>query len=171
MVEFRDRIRHPQLQLLYDYWRERRAGRRFPSRADIDPVDLKFALGNVTLIDVLRDPLRFRFRLAGSLFAQRIGMDLTGKLVDEIPDPEYRAQVLQVYTRMAETGEPTIALSERLFDGEPRKFETLRLPLSDDGEMVTMLLICPMYFERPPGRSPLGGSGRGFSAPKTIEES
>src|SRR5215469_17698305 len=84
-ASFRDQIRHPDLQRLYDYWDSRRGGRRYPARSDLDPVEFGFALGNVTLIDVLYEPLRFRFRLMGGLQAQRVGQDMTGKMVDELP--------------------------------------------------------------------------------------
>jgi hypothetical protein len=171
MTEFRQRIRHPELLQLYDYWDKRRTGRRFPARADIDPLDLKFALGNLTLVDVLQDPLRFRFRLTGSLFAQRMGLDLAGKFVDDIPDAEYRARVHANFARMAETGEPSISLNERVIDGERHKFEVLRLPLSEDGVKVTMLLTCAMYFERPPAQPALGrNAARNFEPPKPIDE-
>jgi hypothetical protein len=171
MTDFRDSIEHPDLRTLYDYWNERRRGRRWPSRADINPLELKFALGNLSLVDVSPSPPRFTFRLAGTLLSQRIGQDLTGKTVDDIPDAAYRAEVAAIYTRMAENGEPTVSLSERMFDGQARRFETLRLALSDDGDSVNMLLICALYFEPPPPTSVLGpGGGRTFSAPRTIKK-
>lgn len=171
MTEFRQRIRHPELLRLYDYWDKRRNGRRFPSRADIDPLDLKFVLGNVTLVDVLHDPLRFRFRLTGSLFTQRMGLDLAGKFVDDIPDIPYREKVQAIFSKMAESGEPSISLNERIIEGEPHKFEVLRLPLSEDGSTVTMLLTCAMYFDPPPNQPVLGrNASRRFEPPKTLDE-
>jgi hypothetical protein len=56
----------PLLQRLYDYWQERRSPRSMPSRSDIDPVDMRFILGNLLLVDVLAAPLRFRIRLHGT---------------------------------------------------------------------------------------------------------
>jgi hypothetical protein len=171
MTDFRDSIEHSDLRTLYDYWNERRRGRRWPSRADINPLDLKFALGNLSLIDVSREPLRFTFRLAGTLLSQRLGMDFTGKSVDEIPDANYRADVSAVYGKMVETGEPTVSLGERVLDGKPRRFETLRLPLSEDGKSVTMLLVCALYFGTPPSAPIMGQRGNsGFTAPKTIKK-
>jgi hypothetical protein len=168
--DFRDRIQHPDLRTLYDYWDQRRRGRRWPARADINPVDLKFALGNLTLVDVHHDPLRFKFRLSGTLFAQRVGMDLTGKWVDEIPDEAYRNEVIERYRQVVDTGQPQVTLSERDFDGQPRKFEILRLPLSDDDKIVNMLLICPLYFEKPPADPVLGRQDkREFTPPRTIK--
>jgi hypothetical protein len=170
MTDFRERIQHPDLRALYDYWDERRRGRRWPARADINPLDLKYALGNLTLIDVHHDPLRFVFRLSGTLFSQRMGMDFTGKSVDEIPDPAYRAEVFAVFRKAVETGAPSVTLSERVIDGQARKFEILRLPLSADGKTINMLMTCPLYFDPPPAGPPLGHPGEGkFMPPKTIK--
>jgi hypothetical protein len=170
MTDFRASIEHPDLRTLYDYWAERRRGRRWPARADINPLELKFALGNLSLIDVSRDPLRFTFRLTGTLFSQRLGMDLTGKTVDDIPDPAYRAEVNAAYKKIVDSGEPSVVLGERLIDGEPRRFETLRLPLSEDGKSVTMIVICALYFGSPPAAPILQRGKSEFTAPKTIKK-
>jgi hypothetical protein len=46
----------PLLQHLYDYWDEKWRGRAMPSRADIDPLEMTFILGYVSLVDVLYAP-------------------------------------------------------------------------------------------------------------------
>lgn len=168
---FRERIRHPTLVRLYDYWASRRRGGSFPSRRDIDPVEFKFALGNVTLIDVLYEPLRFRFRLVGSLMAQRMGWDLTGKMVDETPDAEYRDSLIAAYREIVENRKPSTILYERNIDGKARRFEVLRLPLAADGETINMLLLCPLYFEALPERSPLASvPGVSQTPPRIVRE-
>jgi hypothetical protein len=159
---FRDQIRHPDLRRLFDYWDSRRAGRRYPARRDLDPVEFSFALGNVTLIEVEYEPLRFRFRLMGSLQAQRVGKDLTGKAVNELPEPAYRTLLLQGYEEAIATGLPNTATYEQVIEGRPRQFEVLRLPLAEDGDRINMLLLCPMFFEPlplwPPLRTPPPGA-------------
>lgn len=159
---FRDQIRHPDLRRLYDYWDSRRAGRRYPARRDLDPVEFSFAIGNVTLIDVEYEPLRFRFRLMGGLQAQRVGKDLTGKPVDDLPDSNYRDLLLKAYRDAIATGQPNTTVYEQVIEGKPREFEVLRLPLAEDGEKINMLLLCPMFFEPlpiwPPLRTPPPGS-------------
>lgn len=169
-TEFRDQIRHPDLRRLFDYWLARRGDRSFPARADLDPVEFRFAVGNVTLIDVLYDPLRFRFRLVGSLMAQRMGWDLSGKMVDEIPDLDYRNSVINGFRRVVENRRPNTTLYERDLEGKPRRFEVLRLPLATDGENIDMLLLCPMFFDPLPPRSPVAGPFPGGGAPKLIED-
>jgi hypothetical protein len=42
-------IINPRLQQLYEWWLNKRAGRKFPSHADVDPIDSRFVLGNLIL--------------------------------------------------------------------------------------------------------------------------
>lgn len=135
-------IAHASLRQLYAYWDEKRAGRRFPARADIDPVEIGFVLGNLSLIDVLHDPLRFRFRLQGTLSVSRLGYDMTGKFADEIPDPEYRQVVRETYERLVREARPMRDLRKTSYDHKSHRYEIVWLPLSDDGTTINMLIAC-----------------------------
>ena len=137
----------PQLRRLYAYWAAKRGGRAMPGRPDIDPLELHFILGNLILIDVLRAPLRFRFRLYGTALAHRAGYELTGRMLDELPATEFRAFVEESFTKVVETGTPRWALRERVMDSKQYRYETLLLPLSRDGELVDMLLIGMRYID------------------------
>ena len=87
------------LRRLYLYWDEKRAGRHFPARRDIDPLDIAFIpSGWVLLIDVTYNPLRFRFRAARrSEMGARLGRDLTGVYVDEHPRPELGRHMIKAW--------------------------------------------------------------------------
>lgn len=136
------------LRQLYAYWESRRRGRRFPARRDLDPLEFRYALGTVLLLDVLRDPLRFRFRLHGSVLAARAGYDMTGKMVDELPGPENQAVLLQRCHDLLADPCPLAIHSDRLVDQRVARYEVLWLPLSDDGEMVNMLMGALVYLDR-----------------------
>ena len=136
------KIENESLRRLYAYWDEKRAGRRFPARADFDPLELGFVLGNLSLIDVLYDPLRFRLRLHGTLAVSRLGYDLTGKFVDEIPDPEFRAVALETYKKLVEVEQPMRDVRETMLDSKTHRYEVIWLPLSDDGTRINMLMAC-----------------------------
>src|SRR5260221_12473198 len=73
------------LDRLYAYLEAKRGTREFAARRDIDPLDFAYALGNVILLDVLYQPLRFRFRLVGSVISGRVGYDMTGKFLHRHP--------------------------------------------------------------------------------------
>jgi hypothetical protein len=141
-------IRQPRLRRLYDYWTERKGARRFPVRRDIDPVEFSYLLGDILLIEVLRDPLRFRARVHGSNLAARAEYELTGKLLDDLPINDYRNYVIERCRVLVETGAPVVVHHDRVLDGRPRRYEALWLPISEDGVNVTMLLCALIYEDR-----------------------
>jgi hypothetical protein len=139
-------IREARLQRLHDYWMDRKGDRRMPARRDIDPLDFAYLLGNIMLVDVVRDPLRFRVRLHGTNLRRLTAYELTGKLLDELPNTAYRDYVIGRCRSLVELGEPAIVHHDLVLDGQLRNYEALWLPLADDGTTVTMLL-CALIFE------------------------
>src|SRR3546814_18980437 len=107
-------------------------------------------LGNLSLVEVRHDPLRCRFRLCGSSVVDRIGLDLTGGDLDAIPDESYRLRVGAEFARIVRDRTPSLSRNHRVISGTRHEFEVLRLPLSDAGDTVSLLLICPMLFRAPP---------------------
>ncbi|UEM24468.1 PAS domain-containing protein (plasmid) [Skermanella mucosa] len=62
------------------YWESKLAGRRMPARRDFDPVfEIPHLLPWIMLVDVLRDPLDFRYRVIGMGIAERSTKDYTGR--------------------------------------------------------------------------------------------
>jgi hypothetical protein len=131
----------PALVQLHHDWESRRRGRLMPARADFDPIDLKYVLGNLTMVDVLRDPLRFRFRLHASNVATRVGFDLTGKDLEAIADPHYRKLVRDHYVAVVERRRPVLEFRDRVMtDNVCLHCEVLALPLADDGATVDRIM-------------------------------
>jgi len=141
----------PLLRRLFAYWDEKRAGREMPARADVDPIDLRFILGQLILVDVLPEkPPRFRIRLHGTELARRAGYELTGKMLDELPSTEFRTLARRSFATTAETRRPFHSIRDRILDGKLRRYETLMLPLSPDGDRVDMLLVGLRYSDMLP---------------------
>ena len=139
-------IRHPKLRQLYDYWDGKRAGRPMPSRADLDPIDIRFAIGDVILADVLEGtPPQFRIRLHGTNLSERTNFDLTGKMLDAMPVPEFRDLSTRSFRKVVRTKAPLHALAERPLDGRMQRYEAILLPLSSDGEHVDRLMVGMIY--------------------------
>lgn len=138
-------LANPGLRRLYLYWHEKKGDRRFPARSDIDPLDFAFVLGHVMLLDVLRNPLRFKVRVHGTEMVMQAGYDLTGKFLDDIPIGDYRQYVLERCEGLVRSGAPLGLWHNRTLDGRRRRYEALWLPFSDDGENVTMLLCALIY--------------------------
>src|ERR1700730_16933829 len=89
-MSIRDEIRVPKLVRLYDFWESKLNGRRYPSRDDIDPLELKFILGNIDLVEVAGDPVVFLFRLSGSENDRDEGITIPANALHEHRPPEHR---------------------------------------------------------------------------------
>jgi len=139
-------ITHPKLRRLYEYWETKRGERAMPSRADLDPIEMTFVIGNIILVDVIDgDPLRFRIRLHGTNLSQRVGYELTGKMLDDLPVNEFRQLAQESFARVASSGEPTYGRRDRAIDGRFARYETVIMPLSGDGTSVDRLLVGLIY--------------------------
>ena len=147
MAEAPFEISHPRLQRLYAYWSAKRGGRKMPSRADIDVLDLRYVLGNLMLVEVIGAPPRFRIRVHGNNLSERAGYELTGKMLDELPQNEFRKGVGEKWTEVAATGEPMHCDDDMRIKGRPYRYESIILPLSADGETVNMELVAVMPSE------------------------
>lgn len=139
-VSIKPALTSPKLDGLYRYWAERRGARPYPSRAAIDPLDLRPMLGNLMLFDVVGQPPRFRYRLYGSRLAERSGYDMTGKWIDELPDPDNAAIGNFQLLRLMTARQPISYMRDRVLDGRMCHYEVLALPLSDDGLTINMVL-------------------------------
>jgi hypothetical protein len=129
-----------RLHRLFAYLEAKRGTREFAARRDIDPLEFSYILGHVVLLDVLYDPLRFRYRLVGTTLAAGTGYDLTGSFVDEHPDVEYRAYVTARYVETVTSRRPTGGVYALLMDRKLRQYQCLRVPLSDDGQTINMII-------------------------------
>jgi hypothetical protein len=139
-------IHSQQLQRLDAYWRSKAGDGGLPARADIDPLELGFIIGNLILVEVAsREPLRFRIRLHGTNLARRAGYELTGKMLDELPITEFRTLASQSFTAVVTSGKPFHSSRDRILDGKRRRYETLMLPLFDDEGRVNLLLVGLIY--------------------------
>lgn len=133
-------IVHAKTRRLYEYWLSRRGDRRFPSRADIDPLDFVYALGDVILVDVDRARDEFRYRLVGTNCVRRTGYDPTGKTTAAVPGAENRKVVEDHMRAVAGTGEPSVRVRETVTDNRLYAYEVMVLPLGADGRVDQLLI-------------------------------
>jgi hypothetical protein len=142
IVSPRLEIVSPRLKRLFSDWDEHRHGREFPSRADFTPFDLKYILGNLSLIDVTYNPLNFRYRIHATSLGQRMQVEMTNKSIDDIPGADNAKRVREHFTRAVELRIPMAYIRGGRFtaDTMPPDCEVLVLPLSSDGKIIDMLM-------------------------------
>src|SRR5215470_18008072 len=94
----------PDMNEVHAYWLAKRGQRRMPSRWDIDPGNLRRLLRNLMLVDVLYNPIRFRYRLIGTNIVDAAGEDRTGQCLESVfaANPSVREQ----YVTAVASGEP-----------------------------------------------------------------
>jgi len=132
----------PLLADLHGYWLKKRGAGAMPRRRDIDPLDpeLRPHLGFVVLTDVVA-PERFRFRLVGSLLAEAVGRDSTGKYLDEVYSPaDYERMILAYRWVVAHRAPLRVTGNLRHANRAWISMESVDLPLSSDGRGVDMIL-------------------------------
>lgn len=139
-----------RLRRLYEYWLSKRGGREMPARADLDPIDMAFAIGNVILVDVPDEtPPRFFVRLHGTTLSRLVNFDLTGKPLDAMPEPEFRDLSRRSFMKVLRTRQPLHAQADRVLDGRIQRYEAIIMPLSSDGGRIDMLFLGMVYDDPP----------------------
>lgn len=146
-TSFSTPIRSEVLRKLTVHWDRMRQSRPMPARADFDPLDVRFALGFLSLIEVRRSPLRFFFRLDGTKQVELFGIDCTRRYLDEAMPPDHAAMAAASYREVVESRVPRYHLRKIRFHERIIDYEVLILPFSDDGERVDLLMtgIVPDY--------------------------
>lgn len=132
----------PHLVRLWQYWNERRGDRLGPRRAEIDPAEIRDLLPGILIIEPVGDPPRFRYRLSGTASDEIHGRAITGTMVDMLSPPSFATQLGEALNRLLADGRPQ--LSDFLFtnaEGHRRRYQALRLPLSEDGGTVSQILV------------------------------
>ncbi len=128
-------VRSERIHRLNDYWQAKAKG-KVPSRSDVDPVDVRELLPNLMMIDMVGEPVRFRYRLVGTRVVQYTGFDFTGRCLDEMVF-QGRDFMEQCYRRLVAEKRPIFGHYAWLV--RSRHFgqcEFGLFPLSDDGATV-----------------------------------
>jgi len=120
---------------LRDYWDSKRRGRSMPARADIDPAEIKPLLPQLVIAELFTDPLRVRFRLAGTKICEAFGFNITGRWLEELDLSADLGFWLAQYQRLISASEPVYGRTT----GTRGPVELFRsdwalFPLSSDGQ-------------------------------------
>ena len=120
------------------HWRGLCGSRKYPSRIDIRPMELRPYLGSLCIIEIKGDPLDFVYRLFGSGLTEILQQDMTGRSVLDLPPAEFGQCSFEQLQEAKEIGGPAYFHTEVRYGQPPSTSGAtqLVLPLSDDGEVV-----------------------------------
>ncbi|MCK9915939.1 PAS domain-containing protein [Microbacteriaceae bacterium K1510] len=142
-------MKHPSTRSLFEYWTERRGDRPAPERFDIDPADIRHALGDTFMLAAdFVDQLRFR--LAGTRVCALFCREIKGEVFTELWDEASRKAVEELAHAVTDENEGFVAgLIGRGEDGREVALEMLLLPLSHVGHARIRALGVLAPFEPP----------------------
>lgn len=131
----------PKAVALYQYWNARRGLRVMPSRADIDPMEMRQWLSRMTLVDVGPDGQNFTYRLVGTQIVDLLGTNPTGHPVESAWPEEAAPIALAGYHEIVATKAPMFCHQTCQWreDQGPSAW-AMHLPLSSDGAEVDVIL-------------------------------
>jgi hypothetical protein len=137
----------PRVRRHYDYWRRiHPPSGDLPGRRDIDPGAIVELVPWGWIVDVAREPLRFRYRLVGTEQVHAMELDVTGAFLDEAHPRFVGSASYPQYVAAAERAEIGYLRGPPIFhlSKDYVSIERLPLPLARDGHTVDMLLAIPV---------------------------
>jgi hypothetical protein len=126
---------------LFAYWASLRDGVLLPGRRHLDPGGIKRLLPTVSLIDVVREPLDFSMRLAGTALYGVYGREITGKRLSDIYNTAAADYWRVELGKVVAERRPAVGVHSLAWRGASHlSILWLRLPLASDGQDVDMIL-------------------------------
>jgi hypothetical protein len=141
---------HPLVRRFYDYWLQVAPPGRLPGRQHIVPEDMVPLLSRLWILDIFRDPLRFRYRLVGTDITRSVRRELTGLWLHEVqPQSLANVNLRDRYRFILATGQATWRRGTTLWDRDPnhRIVENCLAPLATDGKTIDKIIAMSVLFD------------------------
>ena len=141
----------PRLRRLYDYWLSiHPVTGGLPGRQHVDPAAIPDLLPCLWMVDVQRQPLRFKYRLLGTEQVKSMEANFTGRWMDEAHRKFLGSIAYPQYVAAAERAEVGYIKGPPSFHSTKTyvSMERLLLPLARDGREVDMLLAITVFQRR-----------------------
>lgn len=130
------------LKFLLAHWQGLVSGKALPLASELDPIDLKPALGNIILVDVVDGGRDFRYRLYGTKISLVSSGDKTGRYVTDFEGPPAEFFYV-IYRAVLARRSPVYTFHYPTMTNNFRRWHRLLLPLYDEsGEIVRYLIGC-----------------------------
>jgi hypothetical protein len=105
----------------------------------------------VWMLDVLREPLRYRYRLAGTKEVGTLEREVTGRMFDEVhPHLRHDPEAIGRFNEIVQSGVATYRKGAVLIlhQEDHRIVENCIVPLARDGKTVDILVACSILYDR-----------------------
>jgi hypothetical protein len=138
---------HPKIAEGYAYWLRIHPPHGLPGRQHFDPTHIPGLLRHIRMLDVEGQPPRFKVRVVGTQFTERLGQDTTGQYLDQLFEGFEGSRFHRGLLDVIEYKRP-IWRRGPLQWSYPKPYssaERIHLPLARDGETIDMVLTITVY--------------------------
>lgn len=137
----------PEHHSIFKYWDGLRAGRFAPKWAEFDLMRLDAKVVPWTAVtDISEDGRSMTYRYWGTQLTVYRGFDYTNRSPLDIPPSELGQFIFDSYASTASEKKPCLDIEEFVSPtGRESTKSVLRLPLSDNGETVNMVVACMIF--------------------------
>jgi PAS domain len=136
-----------------EYWRSLKAARRFPSRADLAPRDLKRLLRHISLLRVVEGGTDYEFRILGDVQVQAYGETFVNMKLSEVAvrHPRFAAG-LKIFYDGVRMGRDAFGyrgwIGRDMPDTKYGYHEIAFFPLGPSEDVVDHILVAGVYVLR-----------------------
>jgi len=135
------------------YWRALKAGRKLPARSQLRPRDMIGILRNIVLLKVIDGGQDYEYRITGDAHVQAYGLSFQDMRINQIValSPEFGQMMFGLYEHVRVTAEPFAVrgwVGREIPDARFVYYESVFLPLAEDGETVDHILVVSIYVPR-----------------------
>lgn len=138
----------PLVRKLYDWWMSNRGPSGIPDREGFDVFAYRALLPNLLISDVEPEPFRIRYRLVGTRVVRNLGVDFTGRYLDEFLGPTFMIPWADYYRQAYLERRPLLGeLTEPTQSGDTFTYEFGLFPIGLGGTEVRQFLAVEDYFD------------------------
>ena len=137
-----------QIGRLHGWWCAKAGASGLPDRNDFDLIEHRLLMPNVMISDVEAEPFRIRYRLVGTRIVHNLGVDFTGRYLDEFLGPNFTVPWMEYYRQSYAARRPLMGeLTEPTKSGNTFTYEFGLFPIARGGDAVAQFIALEDYFD------------------------
>ena len=136
------------VRTLHAWWSASASPVGIPDRSAFDLIEHRLLMPNVMISEVEPNPFRIRYRLVGTRVVANLGIDFTGRYLDELIGPDFQVAWMDYYRQAYAERRPLMGtLTEPTKSGNTFTYEFGLFPLARGGTEVKQFIALEDYFD------------------------
>jgi len=137
------------VRALHDWWMAHCRPCGVPDRGDFDLPEHRLLLPNILLGEVEVEPFRIRYRVVGTKIVSNLGVDFTGRYLDELLGPSHTIPWVDFYRRSFAERRPLMgSVTDPTASGSTFDYEFGLFPMTQGGgTAIRQFIALEDYFD------------------------